>query len=55
MNFQEWTSCEAYGHHFDNGVCTDCAEHANEYDPDADSIGGTDRELYPMERIENYG
>jgi hypothetical protein len=25
-NYHEWTSCEVYGHKFEDGSCTDCGE-----------------------------
>ena len=26
MDLQNWTSCQVYGHQFEEGVCTDCGE-----------------------------
>lgn len=26
MDFQNWTSCEMYGHNFEEGCCRDCGE-----------------------------
>jgi hypothetical protein len=25
-NYQDWTSCEIYGHKFEDGTCIDCDE-----------------------------
>lgn len=32
-DWQNWTSCEMYGHHFLDGRCVDCQEEA---EPDED-------------------
>ena len=40
----QWTSCEEYGHKFDNGVCVDCGEKDYGYEENTDPIVRHERE-----------
>jgi hypothetical protein len=31
-NYAEWTSCEFYGHQFEEGRCTDCGEKNEDFE-----------------------